>query len=298
MKEQIKGSLILLLTATIWGIAFVAQSAGMDYIGAFTFNSIRSIMGGIVLIPVVLMLNKREKKNASEDKGKLKTLFIGGTACGVLLCIATNLQQLALKTAQVGKAGFLTALYIVLVPVVGLFMKRKVGKNVAVAVVLAVAGLYLLCLNGREFIPGKEDILLLLCALVFTFHILVIDYFAPKVNCVAMSCIQFFVCGILSAIPMLMFEEIRLQSVLDAAIPLLYAGVMSCGVAYTLQMVGQKNMNPTVASMILSLESVVSVLAGLIILNEVLSGREIAGCVLMFAAIILSQLPQKNKGDK
>lgn len=299
MKEQIKGSLILLLTATIWGIAFVAQSAGMDYIGPFTFNSIRSVMGGLVLIPVVLLLNKREKKNKSENsEGNLKTLFAGGIACGILLCVASNFQQLALKTAPVGKAGFLTALYIVLVPVVGLFLKRKVGKNVAIAVVLAVAGLYLLCLNGGAFIPGKEDILLLLCALVFTFHILVIDYFAPKVNCVAMSCIQFFVCGLLSAIPMLLFEEIKLQSIMDAAVPLLYAGVMSCGVAYTLQIVGQKNMNPTVASMILSLESVVSVLAGLIILNEVLSGREIAGCVLMFAAIILSQLPQKNKGDK
>lgn len=297
MKEQIKGSLILLLTATIWGIAFVAQSAGMDYIGPFTFNSIRSIIGGIVLIPVVIILNKRENK-PENNKGNFKKLFAGGIACGVLLCVASNLQQLALKTASVGKAGFLTALYIVLVPVVGLFWKRKVGKNVAAAVVLAVAGLYLLCLNGGEFIPGKEDILLLLCALVFTFHILVIDYFAPKVNCVAMSCIQFFVCGVLSAIPMLGFEEIKLQSILDAAVPLLYAGVMSCGVAYTLQIVGQKNMNPTVASMILSLESVVSVLAGLIILNEVLSGREITGCVLMFVAIILSQLPQKNEGDK
>lgn len=313
MKEQIKGSLILLLTATIWGFAFVAQSAGMDYIGGFTFNCIRSIIGGIVLIPCIFIIKRfrkcDENKNGCEIavnktevnsdgnavKSEKNMLITGGIACGVLLCIASNLQQHALKTAPVGKAGFITALYIVLVPVLGLFLKKKVGLKVAVGVALAILGLYLLCMKDGFGSVGREDFLLLGCALVFSFHILTIDYFAPHVDCVAMSCIQFFVCGILSGIPMVMFEEINPGSILDAAGPILYAGVLSCGVAYTLQIVGQKNMNPTVASMILSLESVVSVLAGFLLLKEVLSSRELFGCVLMFAAIIISQLPDRKK---
>lgn len=313
MKEQIKGSLILLLTATIWGFAFVAQSAGMDYIGGFTFNCIRSIIGGIVLIPCIFIIKRFRKYDESQNgceivgkkpeinsdgdvvKSEKSMLVAGGIACGVLLCIASNLQQQALKTAPVGKAGFITALYIVLVPVLGLFLKKKVGVKVAAGVVLAIIGLYLLCMKDGFGSVGMEDFLLLGCALFFSFHILTIDYFAPHVDCVVMSCIQFFVCGILSGIPMIMFEKISLGSILDAAGPILYAGVLSCGVAYTLQIVGQKNMNPTVASMILSLESVVSVLAGFLLLEEVLSSRELLGCVLMFAAIIISQLPDKKK---
>lgn len=303
--NKIKNSLILLLTATIWGVAFVAQSAGMEYVGGFTFNCIRSVIGGIVLIPCVFWLRKWKSKEqgtlSSVEENTIrqsfwkqnKTLLCGGISCGVVLCVASNLQQQGIKYTTVGKAGFITALYIVLVPVISVFMRKKVGKLVWIGMLFAVAGLYFLCINETLTI-NQGDLLVLACAAVFAVHILVIDYFAPKVDCVAMSCIQFITCGILSAIPMFLFETVSPENLLGAAGPILYAGVMSCGVAYTLQIIGQKNMNPTVASMILSLESVISVLAGLIILNQRLSERELLGCGLMFVAVVLSQLPQKE----
>lgn len=304
--KKIKNSVILLLTATIWGVAFVAQSAGMEYVGGFTFNCIRSLIGGVVLIPCIFLLRKWRAK----EQGTLpsigqnsillsfwernRTLWCGGVSCGVVLCVASNLQQQGIKYTSVGKAGFITALYIVLVPVFSLFLRKKVGKFVWIGIFFAVAGLYFLCIN-ETFTINPGDLLILACAAVFAIHILVIDYFAPKVDCVAMSCIQFLTCGILSGIPMLLFETVSLEMIVGAAGPILYAGVMSCGVAYTLQIIGQKNMNPTVASMILSLESVISVLAGLFLLNQMLSKRELLGCLLMFVAVVLSQLPQKEE---
>ena len=206
------------------------------------------------------------------------------------LFLASNLQQFGIKYTTVGKAGFITALYIILVPVLGLFMRKRVQGKVWVSVVLAVAGLYLLCITDG-FSLGVGDLLVLLCALMFSVHILVIDYFSPRTDGVKMSCIQFFVCGILSGIAMLIFEKPSLDAILQAWMPILYAGVLSCGVAYTLQIVGQKDMDPTVAALILSLESVVSVLAGWVLLGESMSLRELSGCGLMFAAIILAQLP-------
>lgn len=305
--KKLKSSMILLLTATIWGVAFVAQSAGMEHVGGFTFNCVRSLIGGIVLIPCIFILRKvkageqRELLQGKNVEGSFwernKTLIQGGTSCGIVLCIASNLQQQGIKYTTVGKAGFITALYIVLVPVLGLFLHKKVGRLIWVGLVLAVAGLYFLCIN-EQFTIGMGDLLVLLCAAVFAAHILVIDYFASMVDCVAMSCIQFFVCGLLSAVPMFLFEKVSLVNILAASGPILYAGVLSCGVAYTLQIIGQKNMNPTVASMILSLESVISVLAGLVILQQRLSERELLGCVLMFGAVILSQLPQKEEKQK
>ncbi len=289
--KKLKSSMILLLTATIWGVAFVAQSAGMDYVGGFTFNCVRSLIGGVVLVPCVFLL--RKWKGEAAGAGDKKTLLAGGISCGVVLCIASNLQQHGIKYTTVGKAGFITALYIVLVPILGLFLHKRVGKLIWLGLVFAVTGLYFLCIN-EQFRVGMGDLLVLGCAAVFAVHILVIDYFAPKVDCVAMSCIQFLVCGVLSGIPAILFEDIRVSSILGAAGPILYAGVLSCGVAYTLQIIGQKNMNPTVASMILSLESVISVLAGLILLQQKLSGRELLGCGLMFVAVVLSQLPQKE----
>lgn len=303
MKANVKGSLILLLTAAIWGVAFVAQSAGMDYVGGFTFNCIRSFIGGAVLIPCIFIIRKI-KGNAGEthtaeaagnrQASSGRTLLAGGISCGILLCVASNLQQFGIKYTTVGKAGFITSLYIVIVPIIGLFLKKRAGRYVWMGVALAAAGLYFLCIDGA-FTIGTGDLLVMCCAFVFALHILVIDYFSPRTDCVAMSCIQFFVCGILSGIPMLMFETVRLENIKECAVPILYAGVMSCGVAYTLQIVGQKNMNPTIASMILSLESVVSVLAGWVMLGQELTVRELFGCVLMFAAVILSQLPEKNK---
>lgn len=296
-KIPLKNSLLLLLTAAIWGVAFVAQSVGMDYVGAFTFNSIRSLIGSLVLIPVILVLNRQKPASAHTDlqkKENRRTLITGGICCGICLCLASNFQQFGIKYTTVGKAGFITACYIVIVPVLGLFLKQKCGPFVWAAVAMAVIGLYLLCIKDG-FSIGTGDILVMICALLFSIHILVIDHFSPMVDGVKMSCIQFLVCGILSGIPALLLESPRFSSILAAWQPILYAGVFSCGVAYTLQIVGQKNMNPTVASLILSLESCISVLAGWLILKQQLSLREFAGCVVMFAAIILAQLPQKTK---
>lgn len=302
-NKSLKSSLLLLLTAVIWGTAFVAQSVGMEYVGGFTFNCTRSLIGSAFLVPCIFFLDwlkKREgdapesPKTPEEAAAGRKTLIVGGIACGVVLFIASNLQQFGIKYTTVGKAGFITALYIVLVPILGIFLKKKVSFKVWISVVLAVAGLYLLCITDG-FSIGTGDFMVLLCAVAFAIHILVIDYFSPKTDGVRMSCIQFLVCGLLSGVCMLLFEQPVLSELLRAWMPILYAGVMSCGVAYTLQIVGQKGADPTVASLILSLESVVSVLAGWAILGQSLSGRELLGCVLMFGAIILAQLPGDRK---
>lgn len=303
-KIQIRNSLLLLLTATIWGIAFVAQSVGMDYVGPFTFLCARSLIGGVVLIPCIALLNKI---NGSTDGGKCKPeketpaykkaqrqLLIGGICCGLALCAASCFQQIGIQYTTVGKAGFITAFYIIIVPVLGLFFKKKCGPFVWIGVVFALCGLYFLCITDG-FQIGIGDILVFICALLFSVHIMVIDYFTQYVDGVKMSCIQFWVCGLVSGILMLLFEKPSLSALLLAWMPVLYAGVLSSGVAYTLQIVGQKGMNPTVASLIMSLESVVSVLAGLVLLGQGLSQRETIGCVLMFVAIVLAQLPQKEK---
>ena len=299
--SSVKSPLLLFLTAIIWGTAFVAQSVGMDYVGPFTFNFVRSVIGGAVLIPCVFLLDRfRGLDGAGSEKiytWHQKELFAGGICCGVALFIASNLQQFGIQYTTVGKAGFITALYIVIVPVIGVFTKKTTGYKIWLSVLLAVAGLYLLCIT-EGFSVGTGDFLVFLCALCFSVHILIIDYFSPKVDGVRMSCIQFFVCGLLSGIAMVFTEQFEFHAVLTAWMPLLYAGVMSCGVAYTLQIVGQKGMDPTVASLILSLESVVSVLSGWLLLNQKLSLRELAGCVLMFVAIILAQIPKKPKNEE
>lgn len=284
---QMRNSLLLLLTAFIWGAAFVAQSVGGEAVGCFTFNGVRSLIGALVLLPVIWLMDAKKK----EDQ---KTLIMGGICCGVMLCIASNFQQFGISFTTVGKAGFITAMYILIVPILGLFMKKKPGLQVWLGVVLAVMGLYLLCMTSESFSLSKGDFLVLICAGFFSLHILIIDYFSPKVDGVRMSCIQFLVCGILSMVMAFIFETPEVSVILSGWLPILYAGVLSCGVAYTLQIVGQKNMDPTVASLILSLESVFSVLAGWLILNQTLSLRELSGCVLMFLAIILAQLPQKK----
>ncbi len=221
-------------------------------------------------------------------------LLAGGVCCGVCLFAASNFQQFGIRYTTVGKAGFITACYIVIVPVIGIFLKKACGRLLWVSVAMAVVGLYFLCMTETLTI-GKGDFLVFICALLFSLHILVIDYFSPRTDGVKMSCIQFFVCGILSGIAMLFTEEPHLADIFAAWIPILYAGIMSCGVAYTLQIVGQKGMNPTVASLILSLESCISVLAGWLILGQKLSVRELSGCLIMFGAIILAQLPGKQE---
>lgn len=297
---QMKNSLLLLLTSFIWGVAFVAQSVGGEAVGCFTFNGVRSLIGAFVLIPVIYFLDNQKKKELGEEKyleqkGDSKTLLLGGVCCGVMLCIASNFQQFGISFTTVGKAGFITAMYILIVPILGLFMKKKVGVKVWLGVVLATIGLYMLCMTSESFSLSKGDFLVLICAGFFSLHILIIDYFSPKVDGVRMSCIQFFVCGIISVIIAFIFESPSLSAILSGWLPILYAGVLSCGVAYTLQIVGQKNMDPTVASLILSLESVFSVLAGWLILNQTMTLREFSGCGLMFLAIILAQLPDRMK---
>ena len=297
---QMKNSLLLLLTSFIWGVAFVAQSVGGEAVGCFTFNGVRSLIGAFVLIPVIYFLDSQKKKELGEEKfleqkGDSKTLLLGGVCCGVMLCIASNFQQFGISFTTVGKAGFITAMYILIVPILGLFMKKKMGVKVWLGVVLATIGLYMLCMTSESFSLSKGDFLVLICAGFFSLHILIIDYFSPKVDGVRMSCIQFFVCGIISVIIAFIFESPSLSAILSGWLPILYAGVLSCGVAYTLQIVGQKNMDPTVASLILSLESVFSVLAGWLILNQTMTLREFSGCGLMFLAIILAQLPDRMK---
>lgn len=293
-----KNAAMLMLAAFIWGTAFVAQSVGMDHLGPFTFNGIRNFIGGLALLPCIYFLgriNKKEEKLSGGEKQqvrKKKDLIIGGTACGVVLFTASSLQQIALQYTTVGKAGFITACYIVIVPVLGIFLHKKIGWKVWLAVALAIVGLYFLCITEKLSI-GKGDALMFLCAVVFSLHIIVIDHFSPKVDGVKMSCIQFFVSGCLSVIPMFVVETLEIAAVMKSWGPILYAGILSSGVGYTLQIVGQKNVNPAIASLILSLESCFSVLAGWVILHEQLSAREALGCVLMFGAIILAQLPER-----
>ena len=270
---KLKNALILLLTATIWGVAFVAQSVGMDYVSPFTFNGVRSIIGGLVLIPVILVLDRKKKAEGKDYKapGDRKTLILGGICCGVALCVASNFQQFGVMYTSVGKVGFITACYIIIVPILSLFLGKKCSPAIAGAVVLAVAGLYLLCMSGSDHGLQKGDFLIMICSFIFSIHIMIIDYFSPAVDGVKMSCIQFLVSGTISLICMTIFEEPH--------------------IGYTLQIVGQKGVNPARASLILSLESSISVLAGWLILGQKLTGREILGCVLMFSAIVLAQVP-------
>lgn len=296
-KGTVKNSILLLLTAVIWGTAFVAQSVGMDYIGPFTFNAARFMIGGTVLLPLILYFKKKsptDTRTAEEKKADRKTLFTGGCLCGLALCSASLFQQMGIQYTTVGKAGFITTLYIIIVPILGLFFHQKVSGKIWIAAVMALAGLYLLCVN-ESFSMNYGDLLVFVCAILFSVHILVIDYYSPKVDGVKLSCIQFYVSGLISCVGAFLTETPSLGAIMEGMMPILYAGVMSCGVAYTLQIIGQKNMNPTVASLILSLESVISVLAGWVILGQALTLKEIIGCGIVFAAVILVQLPEKKK---
>lgn len=293
--KQVRANLLLLLTAMIWGAAFVAQSVSMDYVGPFTFLCSRSILGGVVLLPVIAVMGRGKKKKEAR-LGNRNILLLGGICCGVMLFIGSALQQIGIQYTTAGKAGFITAMYMVLVPICGLFFGRKPGGKTWAAVAVALVGMYLLCLYGSGIQNlSKGDLLEMLCALGFTGHILVVDHFSPKVDGVKMSCIQFFVCGILAGIFMLILEEPSWENICAAAVPILYAGILSSGAGYTLQIVAQKDTQPTVASLLMSLESVFSLIFGWILLKEAMSGVELLGCVLMFAAIIWVQLPEKQK---
>lgn len=313
-SSSLKGSLLLFLTAFIWGVAFVAQSVGSEYIGPFTFNMSRSVLGGTFLLPVIAVMQRLRKEDsgdglqseadmtagegaltpAEKKRKERKTLITGGVACGSILFVSSNLQQIGIQYTTVGKAGFITAMYIILVPIFSIFLHKKAGVKLWISVVIAVAGLYLLCMT-EDFSVAKGDVIVFLCAIAFSFHILTVSHFSPKTDGVKMSCIQFWTAAILSGICMFLFEEPSLSAILAAWLPVCYAGVLSSGVAYTLQIVGQKDMNPTVASLIMSLESVIAVIAGWILLDQTMGTREISGCILMFIAIILAQLPDRKE---
>ena len=291
-----KGNLMLMTTALIWGTAFVAQKTGMDLIGPIAFNGIRTLVGAFALIPVIMIMGK-----GSRNDGTGRTLIIGGICCGLALCIAGNVQQIGLYYTSVSHSGFITALYVVIVPLLGLFIKKRITPVMWCCVAASAIGLYLLCIPAGGFgAINAGDVIVFLCAVCFAVHILIIDYFSPKVDGVKLSCIQFFVAGGLSCLlmfiidPALGFSLPTWANIQAGWFEILYAGIMSCGVAYTLQVVGQKDVEPTLASMILCLESVFAVIAGAILLGETMGPREIIGCVLMFVAIMVAQLPSKD----
>lgn len=315
MKAQVKthklrNTFFLLLTAMIWGAAFVAQSVSMDYIGPFTFICLRSVIGGLFLIPVIIVLDGIRKKSQNESANavsaenilhieteekqrlswKNKQLIEGGIVCGFFLFFANCFQQTGIQYTTVGKAGFITTFYIIIVPLIGLFFKKYCGILTWIGVVIALAGLYFLCITQKLTIQ-RGDALILCCSVLYAGQILAIDHYNPFVDGVKMSCIQFLTGGVLGAVFMLLFENPSVAMILSAAGPILYTGIMSTGVGYTLQIVGQKGLNPTVAALILSLESVFSALSGYVFLHQVLTTRELIGCVLMFIAIVLAQLP-------
>ena len=296
-RDALIGNSLLFIAALIWGCAFVAQSMGMEFMGPFTFQAVRSFVGVAVLVPAIALRNawnRRRDNYVRPSRANKKDLLLGGLACGTLLTIAANLQQFALQYTTAGKAGFLTALYILLVPVVGMFAGRKPSPLIWLCILFAAFGLWLLSVKDG-FSIAMPDLLLILCALVFTGHILLVDHFSPKVSGLQLSSLQFLVAGVLSSILMLAFEQPKWQGIVSGWAPILYAGALSSGVAYTLQILGQRRTSPTIASLIMSLESVFALLAGMLILGEQPSLRELAGCAIMMAAIILAQWAQLPK---
>lgn len=301
--NQMRQVVFPILAAFIWGTAFVAQDLCADSIGAFAFNATRYFIAVLALLVVILISDKLKKNKptltAQEKKAANKQLWLGGLCCGAALAIASNFQQAGLVAGtDAGKAGFITALYVVLVPVFGLFFKRKVSLPTWIAVVLSVVALYLLCIKG-DFSLAPGDLLVLVCAVCFAVHILVIDHFTTYCDGVKLSCLQFLFAGIISTICMFIFEDVDFAAILSCALPLLYVGIFSCGVGYTLQILAQKDSNPTVVTILLSLESVFAVIAGAIILKQQMTVREYIGCAIMFAAVILAQIqfPTRQKAE-
>lgn len=311
MKSNTKGVLILLLTTVLWGFTFVAQDLAMEIIKPYTFQAVRSLIGSLVLVPFILILDGIQKKKGTyvkPTKQDNKTLLLGGLVCGFFLCVASCLQQVGIAVGTSGgKAGFITAMYIIFVPIFGLFLGKKVQPHVWLCVALAAVGLYLLCIKGGDLRFEMGDLLVLGCAVAFGFQILAVDHFAPRViDCLKLSALEFLVSGLLTVIPMLIFEGVGELTLVPAAIgPILFAGVLSCGVAYTLQTIGQKYTEPAIASLIMSFEAVFAAIGGTFVAlfnwfgvdAAIMSGREFIGCGVMLVAILLSQVnfPQKKK---
>lgn len=299
-KNSLYGSILLALAAVIWGSSFVAQTTGAEHVGPFTFIAMRSLLGSVALLPVIFSMDAIKKKTKPEQYKKMtkkdySLLLGGGTACGVVLFAASSLQQLGIDGGTPpGNAAFITALYILLVPIFSMFLGKKIRPVVWACVLVSIGALYLLCVKENSTVHGS-DFYVLACAFCFAIHIMVIDKVSPKLDGVRLSSFQFFIAGIIALIPMLLFEKVSLEALWLAAPSIAYSGIMSSGVAYTLQILGQQKTEPTIATMIMSLESVFGVLTAMVVLSQVPTLREAAGCVLMFAAIIVAQLPEKKK---
>ena len=296
-RKALRGSLLLLLGAVIWGAAFAAQRAGMDHVQPFTFTGVRMLLAGLVMIPASAIARRRNGAEMTPERAREQRR--GGLLCGVLLFTATSLQQIGLVYTSAGKAGFITALYVVLVPVAAwLLFRKQPGRVIWAAVGIAVAALYLLCIPAEGFRLERGDAMLLGCAVTFTAQILCVDHYAPRVDGFTLARDEFLVTGVLGMAVALATEEIRMDGILEAAFPILYAGILSGAVGYTIQIVGQRDVNPTIASLLMCLESVFAVLTGAIFLGERMTGKEAAGCVLMFTAVILAQLSTLMKKKK
>lgn len=299
-KNSLIGSLFLALAAIIWGSSFVAQTAGAEYVGPFTFIAIRSFLGSAVLLPVIFVSDAVKKKTRPQEYRKMtksdyKYLLIGGVACGAVLCVASCLQQLGIDGGTApGMAAFITALYILLVPIFSVFIGKKIRPIIWLCVGVSIIALYMLCVKEGGRVQGS-DLYVLACAVCYAVHILVIDKVSPNLDGIRLSSLQFFVAGLITLIPMFLTEETSLEALKAAAPSIAYSGIMSSGVAFTLQILGQQKTEPTIATMIMSLESVFGVITAMIILSQVPTGRETLGCILMFAAIIVAQLPEKKK---
>lgn len=291
-NKSLRGSLLLLLGSMIWGAAFVAQRVGMDHVGPFTFNGIRMLLAWLVMIPVTALMEHKNKNTPGYTAPDPKDQRLSGVICGALLFIATSLQQMGLVSTTAGKAGFITALYVVLVPVAAWFLFRKnPGKVIWLGVLIAVGALWLLCMPADGgFVLQSGDLLVLGCAVCFTFQILCVDHYAARVSGVKLARDEFLVTGGLSMLIAVATEPISWEGVREALIPIFYAGIMSGAVGYTLQVLGQRDTDPTVASLLMCMEAVFAVLTGVLLIGEKMTVRETVGCVLMFCAVILAQL--------
>ena len=295
MKNKLRGTAALVTAVLIWGSAFIAQSMGMERIGPFTFQTFRNCLAILFLIPMAFLLDIG-KCSAKQSLAKWRNpkLWKAGLLCGIALFCAASFQQVGLVYTDAGKAGFITAMYIIGVPLLGIFVKRKPSKAALFSVLLAVAGLYLLSAVGVSQV-NKGDLLLMGCALCYSFQILFVEFFGADQDAIRLNCIQVLVTFLLSAVCMFAAETFRMEDVYSAFGALAYAGILSTGIAFTLQLIGQKDLDPTPAAVIMSMESVVAVICGAVILKETMTIWEICGCILMFAAVILSQLPEKKK---
>ncbi len=295
MSKRTIGNMLLLVASMIWGAAFVAQSVGMELVGPFTFQAIRYFLGFLTLLPVITFMDRKGNRKKPATPADYRLLLLSGIACGILLFAACSLQQLGLLTTSPGKSGFITSLYIILVPCFGLFLGKRLRLSVWISLPLALAGLYLLCGADGSFALTKGELMTLGCAVAFSFHIILIDKVANRLDGVRLSCLQFLVCSLISSGVMLWQETPVLDNILRCWLPICYTGILSAGVGYTFQIIAQKHTEPTVASLLMSLESVFSVVFGWILLGDKLSGPEIIGCLLVFGGVILSQLPEKHK---